>query len=200
MFKKTALTLFIFSLTVAAQVSTSTSRPYPIDNNHSNVGFSVPILNGLSRVEGKFTDFAINITNDEKDVTKSSVNVTIKATSINTGIAGRDNHLRSPDFFDVEKFPEITFQSSKILKSGKQLIAVGTLTMHGVSKEIELPFSITGTDKNATSKKMNVGYSAKLVVNRRDYGINWEHKTVPNFVGDNVEIQINLITRALDTM
>jgi polyisoprenoid-binding protein YceI len=196
MLRKTALAVLLFSVTALAQVGTT--RLYPIDNNHSTVGFSVPIMNGLSQVQGKFTDFAITVNNDEKDITKSSVNVTIKAASINTGIVNRDNHLRNADFFDVEKFPEITFQSSKIVKRGKQFIAHGTLTMHGVSKEIELPFTITGTEKNAATKKMTVGYSANLVVNRRDYGINYQNKNVPNFVGDNVEIQIRLITRALD--
>jgi len=196
MLKKSILMLLALSLTVVAQVSTA--KQYPIDNNHSTVGFSVPILGGLSKVRGKFTDFAITLTNDEKDVTKSSVNVVIKATSINTGIEGRDKHLRTADFFDVEKFPEITFQSSRIEKKGKQLIAHGTLTMHGVAKEIALPFTVTGVDENAEKTKKNTGYSASLVLNRRDYGINYTHKTVPNFVGDNITVEIDLITRAVD--
>ena len=135
---------------------------------------------------------------DEKDITKSSVNVVIKAASINTGIPARDTHLRSADFFEVEKYPEITFQSKRIEKKGKQLFAIGTFTMHGVSKEITLPFQITGVNKDPVSKKMNLGYSARLVLNRRDFGINWTHPKVPNFVGDNVEIEINLITKAVD--
>src|SRR5262245_57214934 len=103
MLRKSILTMLVFSLTIAAQVSTS--RPYPIDMNHSTVGFSVPIMGGLSKVRGKFTDFNIALTNDEKDITKSSVNVVIKAASVDTGIEGRDKHLRTADFFDVEKFP-----------------------------------------------------------------------------------------------
>ncbi len=94
-----------------------------------------------------FIDFTVTLTNDEKDITKSSVSVVIKAASINTGITARDNHLRSADFLDVEKYPEITFQSKRIEKKGKQLFAVGTFTMHGVSKEIALPFQITGVNK-----------------------------------------------------
>src|SRR5262245_35875180 len=123
MLKKTLLGIFLFGI-VAAQ--TSSSRQYAIDTNHSTVGFSVSIMNGLSKVTGKFTDFAVTLNNDEKDITKSSVSVVIKTASINTGIAARDNHLRTSDFFDAEKFPEITFQSSRIEKKGKQLIAVGT--------------------------------------------------------------------------
>jgi polyisoprenoid-binding protein YceI len=196
MLKKSILTIFVFSLSIAAQVSTS--RQYPIDMNHSTVGFTVPIMGGLSKVKGKFTDFNINLTNDEKDITKSSVNVVIKAASVDTGIEGRDKHLRTADFFDVEKFPEITFQSSRVEKRGKQLIALGTLTMHGVSKEIALPFTITGVNENAEKTKKNVDYSASIVLNRRDYGINYTHKTVPNFVGDNITVEIDLITRAID--
>ena len=196
MMKATFAAFLLFTTMAAGQVDTVTK--YPIDNNHSTVGFSVPIMNGLSKVSGKFTDFAVVLTNDEKDITESSVSVVIKATSINTGITARDNHLRSADFFEVEKYPEITFQSTRIEKKGKQLIAVGTLTMHGVSKEIALPFTITGTDKDPVAKKMNIGYAARLTLNRRDFGINWKHQSVPNFVGDNVEIEINLITKAVD--
>jgi len=196
MLRKSILTILLVSVSVAAQVSTG--RQYPIDMNHSTVGFSVPIMGGLSKVKGKFMDFNINLSNDEHDITKSSVNVVIKAASVDTGIEGRDKHLRTADFFDVEKFPEITFQSTRIEKRGKQLIAHGTLTMHGISKEIALPFTITGVDENADKTKKNVGYSASLVLNRRDYGINYEHKTVPNFVGDNITVEIDLITKALD--
>lgn len=196
MLRKSVLTLIVFAITVTAQVSTG--KPYPIDINHSNVGFSVPIMNGLSKVKGKFTDFTVNLTNDEKDITKSSVSVVIKAASIDTGIEARDKHLRTPDFFDAEKFPEITFQSSRIEKKGKQLIAHGTLTMRGVAKEIDLPFSVTGISESPDKSKKNIGYSASIVLNRRDYGINYTHKTVPNFIGDNITVEIDLITKAVD--
>ena len=196
MLKRIVLPVLLFTITVMAQVSTS--RPYPIDNNHSTVGFSVPILGGLSQVRGKFTDFAITLNNDEKDITKSSVSVVIKATSVDTGIEGRDRHLRNADFFDVEKYPEITFKSERIEKKGKQFIAHGPLTMHGVTKQIELPFTVTGTFKNPSTNKMSVGYSARTVLNRRDFGINYSRQDNPTFVGDNITIEIELVTRALD--
>ena len=183
---------------VAAVAQNGASRPYPIDNNHSTVGFSVPIFGGLSQVTGKFTDFAITINNDENDITKSSVSVVIKATSVNTGIEKRDAHLRTADFFDVEKFPEITFKSERIEKKGKQFIAHGPLTMHGVTKQIALPFTVTGTSKNPTNNKFSVGYSAKTVLNRRDFGINYSRQDAPTFVGDNITIEIDLVTRAID--
>lgn len=200
MLKKTVLpVLLLFAVTAVAQVATTT-RVYPIDNGHSTVGFSVPILGGLSQVKGKFTDFTITLNNDEKDVTKSSVSVVIKATSIDTGIEGRDRHLRNADFFDVEKYPEITFKSERIEKKGKQFIAHGPLTMHGVTKQIALPFTITGTFKNPNTNKISVGYSAKMVVNRRDFGINYSRQDNPTFIGDNITVEIELVTRALDPM
>ena len=197
MVKRIVLLILLLAITAFAQDG-ATTRPYPIDNNHSTVGFSVPILGGLSQVKGKFTDFAIALNNDEKDITKSSVSVVIKATSVDTGIDGRDRHLRSADFFDVEKFPEITFKSERIEKKGKQFIAHGPLTMHGVTKPIALPFSITGTYKNPTTNKMSVGYSATMVLNRRDFGINYSRQDSPTFVGDNITVEIELVTRALD--
>lgn len=196
MLKKTILLVLLFAVTVVAQVSPG--RQYPIDSSHSTVGFSVPILGGLSQVTGKFNDFAITLNVDEKDVTKSSVSVVIKATSIDTGIERRDNHLRNADFFDVEKYPEITFKSERIEKKGKQFIAHGPLTMHGVTKQIALPFTVTGTFKNPTNNKMVVGYSAKMVLNRRDFGINYSRQDSPTFIGDNITVEIELVTRALD--
>ena len=199
MLKKTVLpVLLLLAATTVAQVTTTT-KPYPIDNNHSTVGFSVPIFGGLSQVKGKFTDFAITLNHDEKDITKSSVSVVIKATSVDTGIEGRDRHLRNADFFDVEKYPEITFKSDRIEKKGKQFIAHGPLTMHGVTKQIALPFSITGTIKNPTTNNVSaVGFSARTVLNRRDFGINYNRRDNPTFVGDNITVEIDLVTRALD--
>src|SRR4026209_1902726 len=199
MLKKTLLFILLFAVTTVAQTATAPAAgTHPIDNAHSTVGFSVPILGGLSQVKGKFTDFAITLNNDEKDITKSSVSVVIKATSVDTGIEGRDRHLRNPDFFDVEKFPEITFKSERIEKKGKQFIAHGPLTMHGVTKEIALPFNVTGTFKNPANKKISMGYSAKMVLNRRDFGINYSRQDNPTFVGDNITVEIELVTRAID--
>jgi polyisoprenoid-binding protein YceI len=196
MLRKSFFALLVLCVTVVGQ--TATTRNFPIDNGHSTVGFSVPILGGLSQVRGKFTDFTITLDNDDKDTTKSSVNVVIKATSINTGIEGRDRHLRTPDFFDVEKYPEITFKSERVEKKGKNFIAHGPLTMHGVTKQIALPFTINGTYKNAKTNKVTLGYSATMVLNRQDYGIAYSRKDDPTFVGDNITVQIDLVTRALD--
>ena len=197
MLKRIVLPVLLFAITIVAQEATTT-RPYPIDNNHSTVGFSVPILGGLSQVKGKFNEFAITLNNDEKDITRSSVNVVIKVASIDTGIDGRDRHLKTADFFDAEKFPEITFKSERIEKKGKQFIAHGPLTMRGVTKEIALPFTVNGTYKNPANQKFSMGYSATMVLNRRDFGINYSRQDNPTFVGDNITVNIDLVTRAID--
>jgi polyisoprenoid-binding protein YceI len=194
--RKKLFILPLLAILVGATPFFAATTKYDTDVNHSNVGFSIPIMGGLSHVRGKFTDFKVSIVYDDKDVTKSSVDAVIKTTSIDTGVEGRDKHLRTADFFDAEKNPEITFKSSRIEKKGKGFIAHGTFTMHGVSKEIALPFTINGVDRNQTTGKTVLGVTARTTINRRDYGINYSRKDLPNFVGDMVEIELNIITRA----
>ena len=105
---------------------------FKIDPNHSSVNFAVAHAMGLSTVVGRFTAFEGKIVLDDKDISKSAVNVTIKTASINTDVANRDNDLRSPNYFDVEKFPEITFQSKSVEKTGNGYVAHGTLTIHPI--------------------------------------------------------------------
>ena len=191
--------LFVCSLLALLIASTSffaATTKYETDAAHSNVGFSIPIAGGLSNVRGKFTDFKVEIVYDDKDVTKSSVNAVIKTASIDTGIERRDAHLRTADFFDAEKNPEITFKSSRIEKKGKGFIAHGTFTMRGVSKEIALPFTINGVTREATTGKTTLGATARTTINRKDYGVNFSRPDNPNFLGDLVEVELNIITRA----
>ncbi|MBC8032108.1 MAG: polyisoprenoid-binding protein [Pyrinomonadaceae bacterium] len=186
----------LLAVIIAATPFFGAVTKYETDVNHSNVGFSIPIAGGLSFVRGKFTDFAVTIVYDDKDVTKSSVNAVIKTASIDTGVERRDAHLRNPDFFDAEKNPEITFKSTSIVKKGKSLTAHGTFTMHGVSKEIALPFTINGVTRDAKTGKTTLGLTARTTLNRKDFGINWGRPDNPNFLGDMVEIELNIITRA----
>lgn len=183
------------TLLVVSSVNSATTK-YDIDAAHSNVGFAVSILDGLSKVRGKFTDFNVSIVYDDTDVTKSTVNAVIKTASIDTGIERRDAHLRTPDFFDAEKFPEITFQSKRVEKKGNQLVAHGTFTMHGVSKEITLPFTITGVSKDPKDGGTTLGVKSNLTVKRSDYGMTFSNPQRPNFLSDAVEIELDLITRA----
>ena len=96
----------------------------------------------------------------------------------------------------MEKFPEITFQSSRIEKRGKDFIAHGTFTMHGVAKEIALPFTIKGIHKDEKSGKTTLGATARTTLNRRDFGINFSRPDNPSMLGDAVEIELNIVTRA----
>lgn len=192
--KRLFVSLLVLLLASASFFATTTK--YETDTSHSNIGFSIPIAGGLSSVRGKFTDFSVSIVYDDKDITKSSVNAVIKATSIDTGIERRDAHLRTADFFDVEKNPEITFKSSRIEKKGKGFIAHGTFTMRGVSKEIALPFTINGVSRDEKTGKTTLGATAKTTINRKDYGVSFTRPDSPNFLGDMVEIELNIITRA----
>src|SRR5947209_3720244 len=117
---------------------------YPFDKNHSTIGFAAPVLK-LSKVTGKFTDFKGVILfpdKDKKDPATATVEVTIQAASVDTGIPDRDEHLRSDDFFAAVKYPEITFKSKQIRKLGEgdNYAVDGTFTMRGVSKDITIPF------------------------------------------------------------
>lgn len=186
----------VVALLIASTSFFAATTKYETDVAHSNIGFSVPIAGGLSHVRGKFTDFNVAIVYDDKDITKSSVNAVIKATSVDTGIERRDNHLRTADFFDVEKNPEITFKSSRIEKKGKGFVAHGTFTMRGVTKEIALPFTINGVTRDEKSGKTTLGVTARTTVNRKDYGVSFSRSDNPTFLGDMVEIELNIITRA----
>ncbi len=194
MLKKLTVLLFLAGLlTVSAAAQAPTK--YGVDANHSNVGFTIPILNGVSKVRGKFTEFKVDVDYDESDVTKSTVTAIIKTASIDTGNEGRDKHLRTPDFFDAEKYPEITFQSTRIVKKGKGFEATGNFTLHGVTKEIVIPFLDNGSFVNETNKTTMRGFTGTLNINRRDYGILYKHATIPNWVGDIVHIDLTVLLR-----
>ncbi len=193
--KKISLLAAVAVALLAAATVFAAPLTYQIDTAHSNVGFAVPILGGLSTVRGKFTDFTVQIVHDDADMSKSSVKAVIKAASIDTGIERRDAHLRNPDFFEVEKFPEITFESKRVVKKGSGFVAHGTFTMHGVAKEIELPFTLNGVRKNPANGSKTLGVTSRLTLNRKDFGINYSRPDAPDFLGDMIEIELNLVTR-----
>jgi polyisoprenoid-binding protein YceI len=165
---------------------------YNIDPNHSTVGFSVKHM-VVTNVKGRFKDYSGTLMYDEKDPTKSSVDVDIKTASITTDNDQRDNHLKSPDFFDAAKFPDITFKSSKVEKKGENYLMTGTLTMKGVSKEVQIPVTINGSVKDPWGST-RLGTEGSLKINRQDYGINWS-KTMDNgglVAGNDVNIDLQI--------
>jgi polyisoprenoid-binding protein YceI len=164
-----------------------------IDKNHSTIGFSVPIMGGLSEVEGKFTDFNVVMNYDTIDVTKSSVTATIEMKSVDTGIEARDNDLRSPRFFDVAQFPQMVFTSNKISRRGNGYVASGTLTMHGITKAMDLPFTIR-TAPEADGKTISMAVLSDLMVDRDDWGVSWRHPK-NMFVSNEVTLKLRVLTR-----
>ncbi len=151
-----------------------TTGSYDIDPKHSYIGFRVTHM-GLAEVPGAFRDFSGSINYDGKDVSKSSVNFTAKVTSVDTGVAPRDTHLRTADFFEVEKYPEMTFKSTKIEKKGDKWEVTGDFTLKGVTKQITIPFTVNGMMKDAKGN-VKMGISAQTMINRQDYGVKWGNK------------------------
>ena len=164
---------------------------YAIDPAHCHIGFAVRHL-VINNIRGRFTDYTGTIFFDEQDITRSSVEITIKAASINTDFAARDEHLRTADFFDVAKYPEITFKSSRVEKRGAGLVAIGTFTMHGVAKEIVLPFKVNG--KSSFQGATHLGVEAVMTIDRRDFGMTWNATldTGGLVVGNDVNIELNI--------
>ncbi|HWS72726.1 MAG TPA: YceI family protein [Thermoanaerobaculia bacterium] len=168
---------------------------YTIDRAHSEANFSVRHM--VSRVSGKFDDFSGTITGELSKPASASVEFTIKTASIDTGTADRDKHLRSADFFDAEKFPEITFKSTSIKPSGKKNLynVTGNLTMHGVTKTVTLPVEYLGSAKDPWGNE-KAGFTLTTTLNRKDYGVNW-NKALDNggvLVSEDVQVTINLET------
>jgi polyisoprenoid-binding protein YceI len=162
---------------------------YVTDPAHTLVGFTVRHL-VINKVRGKFNEFSGTITYDEHDITRSSLQGTIKTASIDTDNPKRDKHLRSPDFFDAENFPEITFASTRVEKTENGHVLIGHLTMRGVTKEVAIPFEITG--KITHQGKTRIGFEANLRLNRKDFDVAY-HKIMDNgglVVGDTVEITL----------
>jgi polyisoprenoid-binding protein YceI len=163
---------------------------YKVDTIHTNVGFTVRHL-VINKVRGKFNEFSGTILYDEKDITKSSLKGTIQVDSIDTDHPKRDQHLRSPDFFDAENHKEITFASTRVEKEDEGYVLVGNLTMRGTSKEIRVPFEITGKIVDF-QKRTVIGFEAALRINRQDFGISYS-KTMDNgglVVGNTVNIEL----------
>jgi polyisoprenoid-binding protein YceI len=187
-------------LFAAAVLTTLAALPlraetFVVDPTHSEVSFQIRHM--VSNVRGRFNDFAGTVNMDPKNLPGSSVEFHIKATSIDTNVADRDKHLRSADFFDVEKYPEITFKSKSIKPAGKDKYNVtGSLTMHGVTKDVTLPVTFLGEGKDPWGGT-RAGFETATTLDRKAYGIVW-NKAIDNggvLLGDDVKIEINLETK-----
>ena len=162
---------------------------YTIDPVHSNVGFTVKHM-VINNVRGKFNEFTGTIVVDNNAIQEAKG--TIQTKSIDTGIAKRDEHLRSADFFDVTKYPTITFVSKRVEKRGDETLLVGDYTMHGVTKELSLPATLSGPVKDFQGN-YRIGLEAKAKLNRKEYGLQYSQalETGGLVVGDEVQLEIN---------
>ena len=181
------------SLPSAAQAPATLKGDWAIDTTHTSANFTVRHML-VSQVRGRFNKFNGTIHADSKNFSNSSVQFTIEAASIDTNEPQRDGHLKSADFFDVAKYPEITYKSSSITHTaGNKYVAHGTFTMHGISKPLDLPFTLNGPLKDAFGQ-VRFGIQSNLRINRQDYGVKWNQKmdTGGWAVSNEVDIELNL--------
>ncbi|NTU58976.1 MAG: polyisoprenoid-binding protein [Chlorobiaceae bacterium] len=188
---------FIRSITVGLTLllpAMASASTWSIDPDHSSVGFKVKHLM-VSNVRGSFEKYTGVVDIDDKDITKSKVDVTIDPNSINTNVQKRDEHLRSADFFDVAKFPIMTFVSKKWTNAGQGAMKVtGDLTIHGVTRSVVLnvaPFSKESKDPWGNIRR---GTSAGTKINRKDFGLTWNKslETGGVLVGEEVDISLEV--------
>ena len=189
---KTLLSSLTLAVSLLASAALAETTEWTIDPAHSSVGFSVPHMM-VSEVDGQFKTYSGKAQLDEADLTKSQVEFSADVASIDTGNAERDKHLKSPEFFDVEKFPKLTFKSTKITKAGKGYKLKGQLTLHGVTKEVTLDATVSQPVKNPWGKQVRaVKINGKL--KRSDYGLSW-NKTLDQggvVIGDEVTLDLKL--------
>jgi len=193
MIQKLLISLFISVLFIGLAGAEGDKIVYQVDAVHSSISFNLRHM-VVNKVRGQFNDFSVTIEEDSKDITQSSVTAVIKTASIDTGNTKRDEHLRSADFFDSNKYPEITFKSKKIVKKGeKNYTITGILTMHGISRDIDIDFEIAGKI-NTQEGTVRMGIEGYTELDRKDYGLTW-NRTLDKgglAVGNEVKIELFL--------
>ena len=178
---------------MSTAATTATRTTWNIDASHSQVEFAVKHMM-IATVRGRFADVKGTVVTDDSDLAKAEVDVVIDVNSIDTREAKRDAHLRSPDFFDAETFPLITFKSTRVTGTGgDQFKLVGDLTIHGVTREVALDVTSEGRAKDPWGGE-RAGYSAQTRVNRKDFGLTWNQalETGGLLVGDEIKISLDL--------
>ena len=180
-------------LFLSATALALTAQTYQIDSSHSGANFSVKHMM-VTNVSGRFSNLKGAVTFDEKNLSKSSIEATVDIETINTNEPKRDAHLKSPDFFDVAKFPQMTFKSTKVYKAGGVTKADGDLTLHGVTKPVTLTLTeLSGEVKHPMGTIVR-GAVATTRISRKDYGLTW-NKTIEAgnvLVGDEIAITLEI--------
>lgn len=186
----------VLALQPAAVQSDPMSGPEPVryvfDRSHTQLGFVARHML-VTNVRGAFGEFEGEILLDEQNLANSSVTVTIQAASVDSGNERRDADLRSPNFFEVERFPTITFVSTRVETGGEQHVLIGDLTIRDVTKEVRIPFELTGPVETAPGQK-RIGIEGRLTVNRFEWGLMWDRKieTGGLVVAEEVRLELNV--------
>ncbi len=163
--------LAVIIAAVALTAFTGVTTLWNNDDAHSELGFTVKHL-GISDISGNFNDFDAKISSSKDDFSDASFELTAKVASIDTRVEARDNHLKSADFFDAEKYPTLTFKSTELKNAGKNKYKVnGELTMHGVTRPVTLDLTYNGTIDNPMNKKKTAGFEVTGVIKRSDFNI-----------------------------
>jgi polyisoprenoid-binding protein YceI len=186
--KRLALVTAILAL--AAPLAMAQTSTWKIDPAHSEVDFTVRHMS-ISNVHGRFAIRDGQILLNDADITKSTVQVTIDATSVDTGVSGRDNDLKGSNFFDATNFPSATFASTSVVKTANGLTVTGNLTLHGVTKSVVLDVEgPSGPTPGMMDHKPHSGYSATTTLKRTDFGIGTKYPAAA--VGDDIKLSIDL--------
>lgn len=161
----------VFSAALFLLFSFTTPNNWNVDNAHAKLSFTVTHL-GISDVSGLFKNFDVKISSSKDDFSDAVFDLSADVASVNTEVEMRDNHLKSPDFFDVAKYPKLTFKSTDIRPAGKnQYTLTGNLALHGITRPVSLNLLYRGTVENPMSKKQTSGFQVTGIINRSDFGI-----------------------------
>ena len=187
------LSVFVLSLFAGAVILQAEDSVWKIDPAHSAAEFSIRHM-GLSNVHGHFGNVNGMLKIDSSHFADSSVSATIDVTTVDTGVAQRDGHLKSPDFFDVAKYPEMKFVSKQITGSGDNYHLIGDLTMHGVTRSVDLALEPTGKEQTGMDGKAHRGFSASTTIHRQDFGLTWNGtlKSGDKMLGDDVKVDLEI--------
>ena len=181
--------LFTGIVALAAPFATAQNSTWAIDPAHSQIEFVVRHLT-VSNIRGRFGNIQGNITMNDTDITKSSVQETIDVTSLDTGVAQRDSDVKGANFFDTANFPSATFASTSVAKKGMGLTVTGNLTLHGVTRPVELDVEGPSGPVPGMDKKPHSGYEATTTINRKDFGVGPNAPSA--MVGDEIKLTIDL--------
>ena len=185
--------LFVVALSVPSFSAGAADVAWQLDPTHSSVEFTVRHL-GISKVNGSFGVFSATVMADEKTGKLSSVQAEADVDSVNTGVEKRDDHLKSPEFFDAKKFPKMYLKTKKISWKGDQITVIADLTIKGITRTVEFKGEYLGSQKaNFGTPQLRAGYSLKGVINRQNFGLSFNALAEGvAIVGDKVTIELDL--------